>query len=772
MRAWLWTVLGIVIVGCLSLMGGMGAFNSFDRKLHDLRFALAGRTTTDSVVVVAMDSPSIAEIGVWPWPRRLHAQALDALMGMGASEVVFDIDFSSTSNPADDRAFAAALERAGGYAWLGAFEQLVGGKSYVSLPLPSFLEHADAAAVNVAVGGDGLATDIVGQLDTPQGPVPALAAILSGRTDLLDTNPGIDFGIDVEAIDQISFSDVLYGRVDADRIRDRRVIIGATAVELRDIFAVPRYGVLAGPVLQALGTETLLQHRELRMSDWSLGAGLAAAFALVLAVLRPRRPMGALLAAGAAAAVAVEISGLVAYASAGWLIDTATFHLAGIALLAVELARVAQDEARRRDIAQQRLAYLASHDPVTATLSRTGLIEAAAGDLGSATVILVVVHRLDQVRATLGGDVADAALAAIGRQLAQLRDARLAYVAEDTFCLHFNRQLDDSEVDEFCHDAELVTGGVLRAEGHPVLIAFSFGFARGHFRHGALLREAETAVMQGQRSGLLLSGFVAGQAEALQHRRRLSVDFHHAIERGEVRLVYQPQYDLRSGAMMGVEALMRWKHPQLGAVSPGEFIPLAEESGDMVRLGRWALLTACTDAMRWNWSGRVAVNVSPTQLQNTDLTVDIEHALAESGLAPTRLEIELTEGTVLRDIEAAQALAATLHQRGIGLALDDFGTGYSALSHLTTLPFDTIKIDQSFVRRMDATPADRSLLESIVAMGRALNKTVLAEGIETEQQLEVLRSAGCDIGQGYYLGRPMEADDIAALLRTRAAGSA
>jgi EAL domain-containing protein (putative c-di-GMP-specific phosphodiesterase class I) len=224
--------------------------------------------------------------------------------------------------------------------------------------------------------------------------------------------------------------------------------------------------------------------------------------------------------------------------------------------------------------------------------------------------------------------------------------------------------------------------------------------------------------------------------------------------------------------MVGIEALMRWQHPELGPISPGEFIPLAEESGDMIRLGRWALLTACHDAMRWAWTGRVAVNVSPSQLQNTDLVADIEHALGESGLNPARLEIELTEGTVLRDVEAAQALAAALRERGIGLALDDFGTGYSALSHLSTLPFDTIKIDQSFVRRMDQTATDRSLLESIIAMGKALDKTVLAEGIETVAQLDALRLAGCDIGQGYHLGRPMETSAIAALLSAGSARSA
>ena len=772
MRSWLWTAIGLSAVGCLSLLGGLGAFNSFDRMLQDSRFSLADRAATGNVVVVAIDSPSIAEIGVWPWPRRLHAEALDALLDKGAADVAFDIDFSSASNPGDDQIFAEALERAGGFAWLGAFEQLAGGTNYISLPLARFLEQADAASVNVALDGDGLATRIVPTLPTAQGQVPALAAILSRRADLDGADPGIDFGIDATGIDQISFVDVLRGRVAEERIRDKQVIIGATAVELRDIFAVPHYGVMAGPVLQALATETLLQHRELRMTGWAPAGGIAAAFALVLGLLRRRRTIGALLAAGGAVTCAVEIGALAAYASSGWLVSTATFHMAVVALLGIELARVAQDEARRRDIAQRRLTYLASHDPVTGALSRTGLIEALGPTGNDGTALLVAVHRLDQVRATLGGDVADAALAAIAARLGRVSDARLAYIAEDLFCLHFDRRRSDDAIEELCRDIEIMAGGILRADDRPVLVALSFGFAHGWFHRGALLRAAEAALMHGQRSGLNIAGFAAGQADALQRRRNLSVDFHQAIDRGQLRLVYQPQFDLRAGGMVGVEALMRWQHPELGAVPPGEFIPLAEESGDMIRLGRWALLTACHDVMQWHWTGRVAVNVSPSQLQNTDLVADIEHALRESGLNPARLEIELTEGTVLRDIEAAQALASALHDRGIGLALDDFGTGYSALSHLTALPFDTIKIDQSFVRRMDQTTSDRSLLESIVAMGKALDKIVLAEGIETAAQLDALRLAGCDIGQGYHLGRPMEASAIAALLNAGAARSA
>lgn len=210
---------------------------------------------------------------------------------------------------------------------------------------------------------------------------------------------------------------------------------------------------------------------------------------------------------------------------------------------------------------------------------------------------------------------------------------------------------------------------------------------------------------------------------------------------------------------------MRWQHPELGLVSPALFVPLAEETGAIVDLGRWVLRQACQSQADWNWAGRISVNVSPIQFELSDLVSEVDIALTRANLPANRLDIEVTEGILIRDAERAKLVMEALSQRGVGLALDDFGTGYSALSSLTTLRFDKVKIDQSFVRRFGVSPADDALLRTIVDMCQRQHKLSIAEGIETSEQAEQLKSWGCDIGQGFYYSKPLDAAQFKAFIQ-------
>jgi EAL domain-containing protein (putative c-di-GMP-specific phosphodiesterase class I) len=251
-----------------------------------------------------------------------------------------------------------------------------------------------------------------------------------------------------------------------------------------------------------------------------------------------------------------------------------------------------------------------------------------------------------------------------------------------------------------------------------------------------------------------------------------------ALERGEFRLAYQPIVALATGAITGFEALARWAHPTRGELAPGAFIPLAEETGLIVPLGRWALREACRQ--RAAWRGRlpggaaptVAVNLSARQLAQPDLVAQVERALAEAGIAPASLHLEITESVLIADTEAALATLTRLRALGVGIPLDDFGIGYSSLSYLRRFPIDTIKIDRSFVRDLLADERDRRVVGAIVALAHSLGLQVTAEGIETFEQKARLEALGCDRGQGYFFGRPMSGADAAALLAAEAAGEA
>jgi EAL domain-containing protein (putative c-di-GMP-specific phosphodiesterase class I) len=267
--------------------------------------------------------------------------------------------------------------------------------------------------------------------------------------------------------------------------------------------------------------------------------------------------------------------------------------------------------------------------------------------------------------------------------------------------------------------------------------------------------------------------FTAEMNERLIERMRIEEALRDAVERQEFEVYYQPQVDLASGRVIGAEALIRWRHPEMGLIPPGRFIPLAEETGLIVPIGLWVLHTACEQIMRWERAGlrgledfRIAVNLSARQFAQPDLVQSIAHVLRNSGLAPARLEIELTEGLVMTDVENAIDTLHELKSLGVQLSIDDFGTGYSSLSYLQRFPIDVLKIDQSFVRDITGSSDDATIVHTIISMAHNLHLRVIAEGVETEAQLAYLRKHECDEMQGYYFSHPLPIQQMEDLLQS------
>ena len=256
--------------------------------------------------------------------------------------------------------------------------------------------------------------------------------------------------------------------------------------------------------------------------------------------------------------------------------------------------------------------------------------------------------------------------------------------------------------------------------------------------------------------------------ERVSRRLSTETDLRRALEHGEFTLHYQPLIDLAAGRISGAEALLRWPQPDQRLMSPAEFIPIAEDTGLIIPLGEWVLLEACAQAQAWQARHpglRIAVNLSARQFRQKDLIGMIERVLAETGLAPSLLELELTESMLMHHAEETVAILTRLDEMGVHLAIDDFGTGYSSLSYLKRFPIHSLKIDRSFVRDISSDPDDAAIVTAIVAMARSLNLSVTAEGVETEEQAAFLRSLACHQAQGYHFGRPMPAADFAARLR-------
>jgi EAL domain-containing protein (putative c-di-GMP-specific phosphodiesterase class I) len=234
----------------------------------------------------------------------------------------------------------------------------------------------------------------------------------------------------------------------------------------------------------------------------------------------------------------------------------------------------------------------------------------------------------------------------------------------------------------------------------------------------------------------------------------LERDLRLATARDELRLVYQPQQQIRSGDITGFEALLRWKHPTRGDISPAVFIPIAEETGAILEIGNWVLQTACHEAATWPRPLTVAVNVSAVQLYNTEFVKELHQTLLETGLPPHRLEIEITETALIRDFNRTLAMLRQIKALGVRVAMDDFGTGYSSLSNLRSFPFDRIKIDGSFIKSVNSNHQAATIVRTVLGLGRGLGLPVLAEGVETDAELGFLQDESCDWVQGYLIGRP------------------
>ena len=424
-------------------------------------------------------------------------------------------------------------------------------------------------------------------------------------------------------------------------------------------------------------------------------------------------------------------------------------------------------DARKR--LEQRLHHLAYHDVLTGLGNRVRLGEQMSSLLAEGRLEAVVVLDLDdfkRVNDTAGHDAGDQLLRTLARRLVRAADGEdhVARLTSDEFAVLVPR---GAAAHDIAHRVGAVVEDVFRVGRSDVRVDASVGVARVDRSSTAeeLLRAADTAmhVAKAQR-GTAVVEYEQRMRDDLLARLTLESQIRSGLQRGEFIVHYQPKIDLRTGRAVGAEALVRWRHPELGLVPPGRFIEVAEDTGLIVDLGRSVLQQATRAAARWQ-AGRgtgceVAVNVSPRQFDDTDVAADVRTALEVSGLDPRLLTVEVTESLLLSDLASVRRQLDRLKAMGVSLALDDFGTGFASLSYLREMPFDLLKIDRSFVAGIDSAPQDLALVHTILQMAENLGMATLAEGIETPEQAELLTRLGCDFGQGYLYARPLPLDEL------------
>jgi diguanylate cyclase (GGDEF)-like protein len=441
-----------------------------------------------------------------------------------------------------------------------------------------------------------------------------------------------------------------------------------------------------------------------------------------------------------------------------------------------------------RKATEDRLSYMAQFDSLTGLpnrnmyLDRLGhtLIEAARDKLPVA-VLFVDIDRFKSVNDTLGHSAGDALLVKIAERLlgsVRLGDT-IGRLSGDEFAValaHLARE----------DDAALIAQKLVRvlAEpfvigGHSVYVSASVGislYPSDGREPDVLLMNADTAMYRAKQSGRNAYQFYLPQMQVrATERLRLETQLRGALDRDEYVLYYQPKVDLASGAICGLEALLRWQSPDRGLVSPSDFISVLEDAGLIVPVGEWVIASVCAQIRQWQDAGikacPVAVNLSARQFRQQNLDAVIGQIVAKSGIDPCLLEFELTETILMSDAESAVETLRRIKGRGMTLALDDFGTGYSSLSYLKRFPLDTLKIDRSFIRDVTENPDDASIVMTIINLARSLNLKVVAEGVETAEQISFLREQGCDEVQGYHIARPMPVDAMTRVLRDGLGGA-
>ncbi|MBA2349215.1 MAG: EAL domain-containing protein [Solirubrobacterales bacterium] len=423
-----------------------------------------------------------------------------------------------------------------------------------------------------------------------------------------------------------------------------------------------------------------------------------------------------------------------------------------------------------RKRAEVELAHQALHDGLTGLpnrallLDRLGQALARLGRSGTSVAVLFCdLDRFKVINDSLGHAAGDQLLTDVARRLEEvLRTGDTA------------ARFGGDEFVVLCEDIEgerhavLVAERIARRLSEPFLLGedqvhvrVSVGIAvtdRPTARPESLVRDADAAMYRAkERGGALYEVFDTGMHRRAVRRLATETALHRALDREELRLHFQPQLEMASGRMTGVEALVRWQHPERGLVGPGEFIAAAEETGLIHRLGEWVMEEACRQTVAWQGRLTMSINLSPRQVLHPELVRSVGRIVRESGVDPRRLCFEITETAVLDDVDAATAVLEQLKALGASLAIDDFGTGYSSLKALQQFPFDVVKIDRSFVAGMAGSTQEAAIVAAVISLSQALGLRTVAEGIETVGHLEGLRTLGCDLGQGFYFGRPTPA---------------
>jgi EAL domain-containing protein (putative c-di-GMP-specific phosphodiesterase class I)/CHASE2 domain-containing sensor protein len=733
----LWTAIAGLIFGLIGFGEIAEDWLSIGRNSFHMHKA------SGQVVVIRIDNQALRQYGNYPWPRRIQAELVDKLTAAGANRILYDINFSYASDPADDQAFADALARSGRVTLLARskFGPDNSTSRIDSEPLPMFKAQAKLGIGSVHYNYQDAVTDLPYAAVIKGQKIPSFAAALANLDGRPDAMFPVDYSIDVRSVPNYSAGDVLSGAVGAKELVGKDVLIGVASDVLGDRFFIPGYGRSYGVFVHAIAGETLKQGRPVDLG-WIPGLllGLAAALA---AMLRKRF----------AERVAIFTAGFGLLLVGPGIMEAKLIFAdvtPGLFVLLVVASALGWRRYRARGFVN--------------TVSNLPNLSALRTNADGRKRALVAARILnyEEIVATLppSGE----------RQLVDQIVARLKVGSPERVLYQ-----GDAGIFGWFEDSSQPFGNHLealyalfrnpaRVAGVSLDLTIAFGVEVGSGRSIAnRLASALVAADDAAHDGLKWKYHDPESLESASWRLSMLSQLDDAIDRGEVWVAYQPKLDLATKQIIGAEALARWTHPEKGPIAASEFVAAAEQHNRIGKLTDFVLEKAVSAGAQINKRGiefDIAVNLSARLLTDKGFTLRLSALLARHGLPPHHLTLELTETAALTDGGEGLDMITRLRDIGVNIAIDDYGTGLSTLDYLKKIPATEIKIDQSFVKGIADNRSDRLMVQSTIGLAHSLGRKVVAEGVEHRDILDLLIEMGCDVAQGFAIGRPMSLESL------------
>jgi EAL domain-containing protein (putative c-di-GMP-specific phosphodiesterase class I)/CHASE2 domain-containing sensor protein len=733
----LWTAVAGLVFGLI----GFGEIG--EDFLRVARNNFHKHEASGQIVLLTIDDKSLHEIGNWPWPRRTDGELTDRLVAAGAKRIFFDVNFSFPSNPADDAAFAKAIERADRVTLFTRAKIGPMGSVQVvdDLPLPMFAKNSKLATATFYYNYQNAVWRVPYAATLPHGAIPSLAAAIADVKGSADEDFRVDYSIDPKTIPAYPAGDVLTGRIGAKELAGKDVVIGIGTDVIGDSYFIPGFGKAFGVHVHAIAAETLKSGKPV-----DLGWVLAFAFGLAAAALVATRRR-------AFAQVAVLVCAL-----AGLLVVPG-FLEANLIFVditpAVFVLLIVAGSLGWRGYRSRGLVDPISNLPNLNAfrLNREGKNQA---------LIAGRVMNYEEIVASLPPNNE--------RQLVEQIVARLKVGAPDRTLYQ-----GDGGIFAWFDDPKRSFGNHLealyalfrtpaRVAGLSIDLTVAFGVEVGSGRSlASRLASALVAAEEAAHDGLKWKYYDPGTLADASWKLSMLSQLDSAIDRGEVWVAYQPKLDLATRRIIGAEALARWTHPEKGPIAATEFVAAAEQHNRIGKLTDFVLEKAVSAAAQINKRGSafdIAVNLSARLLTDKGFTLRLSALLARHGLSPQHLTLELTETAALAGSGDGLEMITRLRDIGVRIAIDDYGTGLSTLDYLKKIPANEIKIDQSFVKGIVDNRSDRLMVQSTIGLAHSLDRQVVAEGVEQRDILDLLITMGCDIAQGFAIGRPMSLESL------------